>query len=109
MIIFVVIVNAFVTGVFASVEDRYQSRVIWLLPLLAILFALAWLDHHGSMQPWLTRIPFVAAIRHKIGRNRQVLLLEDILLLGKFAVRPWTRYSQPGLAGRTQDSKIPLS
>ena len=75
VVIFVLIVNAFVTGVFASVEDRYESRVIWLLPLLAILFALASLDHHGSMPPWLTRIPFVAAIRHKIGRNRQVVLL----------------------------------
>ena len=77
VVIFVLIANAFVTGVFASVEDRYESRVIWLLPLLAILCALASLDHHGSMQPWLTRIPFVAAIRHKMGRNRQVVLLED--------------------------------
>ena len=45
VVIFVIIVNAFVTGVFSNVEDRYQSRVIWLLPLLAILFALEWLDH----------------------------------------------------------------
>jgi len=44
IVIFVLIVNAFVTGVFSNVEDRYQSRVIWLLPLLAILFALEWLD-----------------------------------------------------------------
>lgn len=27
------IANAFVTGVFSVVEDRFQSRVIWLLPL----------------------------------------------------------------------------
>jgi hypothetical protein len=40
VVIFVIIANAFVTGVFSNVEDRYQSRVIWLLPLLAILFAL---------------------------------------------------------------------
>lgn len=35
--------NAFVTGVFSNVEDRYQSRVIWLIPLLAGLFVLEWL------------------------------------------------------------------
>lgn len=54
VVIFVVIANAFVTGVFANVEDRYQSRVIWLLPFLAILFALEWLDHRRSES--LTRI-----------------------------------------------------
>jgi hypothetical protein len=31
--------------VLASVEDRYQSRVIWLVPLLAAAFVLEWLDH----------------------------------------------------------------
>jgi hypothetical protein len=40
VVIFVVIANAFVTGVFSNVEVRYQSRVIWLMPLLAILLAL---------------------------------------------------------------------
>jgi small-conductance mechanosensitive channel len=51
VVIFVIIANAFVTGVFANVEDRYQSRVIWLLPLLAMLFAIEWLDHRRSMRP----------------------------------------------------------
>jgi hypothetical protein len=50
VVIFVIIANAFVTGVFSNVEDRYQSRVVWLLPLLAILFVLEWLDHRRSMQ-----------------------------------------------------------
>jgi hypothetical protein len=45
VIVFVVIANAFVTGILANVEDRYQSRVIWLVPLLAALFVLEWLDH----------------------------------------------------------------
>ena len=45
VIVFMVIVNAFVTGVLSTVEDRYQSRVIWLVPLLAGLFVLEWLDH----------------------------------------------------------------
>jgi len=40
-----VIANAFVTGVLSMVEDRFQSRVIWLLSLLAGLFVLDWLDH----------------------------------------------------------------
>jgi hypothetical protein len=35
--------NAFLTGVFSNVEERYQSRVIWLLPLLAGLLLLHWL------------------------------------------------------------------
>lgn len=42
--------NAFVTGVFSNVEDRYQSRVIWLIPMLAGLFVLEWLAYrhdHG--------------------------------------------------------------
>jgi len=34
-IISTVLANAFVTGVFSNVEDRYQSRVVWLIPLLA--------------------------------------------------------------------------
>jgi hypothetical protein len=45
VIVFMVIANALVTGVLANVEDRYQSRVIWLLPLLAGVFVLEWLDH----------------------------------------------------------------
>ena len=45
VIVFVVIANALVTGVLANVEDRYQSRVIWLVPLLAAVFVLEWLDH----------------------------------------------------------------
>jgi hypothetical protein len=45
IIVFMVIANAFVTGVLSTVEARYQSRVIWLLPLLAGLFVLEWLGH----------------------------------------------------------------
>jgi hypothetical protein len=45
VIVLVIIANAFVTGVLANVEDRYQSRVIWLLPLLAILFVFEWFEH----------------------------------------------------------------
>jgi hypothetical protein len=45
VIVFMVIANALVTGVLSGVEDRYQSRVIWLVPLFAGLFALEWLDH----------------------------------------------------------------
>ncbi|HEY1467993.1 MAG TPA: hypothetical protein VGF61_03035 [Candidatus Acidoferrum sp.] len=48
VIIFVIIANALVTGVLANVEDRYQARVIWLLPLLAILFALECLEHRRA-------------------------------------------------------------
>ena len=46
VIVSMVIANGLVTGVLSAVEDRYQSRVIWLLPLLAGVFVLEWLDHH---------------------------------------------------------------
>jgi hypothetical protein len=45
IIVSITIANAFVTGVFSVVEDRFQARVIWLLPLLAGLFVLEWLDY----------------------------------------------------------------
>ena len=45
VVAFVLLANAFVTGVLSSVAARYESRVIWLLPFLAALFALEWLDH----------------------------------------------------------------
>jgi hypothetical protein len=38
----VVMANAFVTGALSTVEDRYQSRVVWLIPLLAIVLLLDW-------------------------------------------------------------------
>lgn len=38
-----VVANAGVTGVFSVVDDRYQCRVIWLVPLLATIFFLDWL------------------------------------------------------------------
>ena len=42
IVISTVIMNALVTGVLSAVEPRYQSRVIWLLPLLAGLLILNW-------------------------------------------------------------------
>ena len=45
IIISTVLANALVTGAFSTVEDRYQSRVIWLIPLLAFLLAFAWFDN----------------------------------------------------------------
>lgn len=43
VIVFTVVANAFVTGALSMVEDRYQSRVIWLLPFLAGVILLDWL------------------------------------------------------------------
>jgi hypothetical protein len=36
VIISAVLANALVTGVLSTVEDRYQSRVVWLVPFLAV-------------------------------------------------------------------------
>jgi len=43
IIISMTVANALVTGVLSNVEDRYQSRVIWLLPLLAGVLVMDWL------------------------------------------------------------------
>jgi hypothetical protein len=37
------LVNAAVTATFSSVHDRYQSRVVWLIPMLASLVLTRWL------------------------------------------------------------------
>jgi hypothetical protein len=47
IIVSAVIMNAFVTGVLSGVENRYQSRVIWLLPLLAGVWLLNWRERRA--------------------------------------------------------------
>jgi hypothetical protein len=49
VIVSMVIANGFVTGILSMVEDRFQSRVIWSLPLLAGVFVLEWLDHRTRL------------------------------------------------------------
>jgi hypothetical protein len=41
-IVSIVIANAFVTGTMSMVDERYGSRVIWLIPFLAGLLAMDW-------------------------------------------------------------------
>ena len=48
IVISAVVMNALVTGILSGVETRYQSRVIWLLPLLAGILFLNWREH-GSL------------------------------------------------------------
>ena len=43
IIVPVVVANALITGALSMVEDRLQSRVVWLLPLLAGVLLLGWL------------------------------------------------------------------
>lgn len=50
VIIFVIIANAFVLGAMSNVEDRYEARVIWLLPLLAMLVGF------DSLAGWMARL-----------------------------------------------------
>jgi len=40
---FAAVVNVAITGVLSMPEDRFECRVIWMVPLLAEMFALAWL------------------------------------------------------------------
>ena len=44
VIVSTVVANALVTGTLSMVEDRLQSRVIWLVPLLAIVLVLDWCE-----------------------------------------------------------------
>lgn len=44
VVVSTVVANAFVTGILSMVENRFQSRVIWLLPLLAGILVLDWFD-----------------------------------------------------------------
>jgi hypothetical protein len=48
VIILAVLANAFVTGVLSTVEDRYQSRVVWLVPFLAATLIFVWLAHRQA-------------------------------------------------------------
>ena len=57
VIISAVVANAFVTGILSMVENRFQSRVIWLLPLLAGILVLDWWDgwrRSGRSLTWAT-------------------------------------------------------
>ncbi|WP_156840027.1 hypothetical protein [Novosphingobium aquimarinum] len=42
LILFGVVANAAVCGIIASPFDRFQARVIWLVPLAALALAMAW-------------------------------------------------------------------
>lgn len=38
IIFFVVLGNAFISGVLSAVDSRYQARIVWLIPLLALFY-----------------------------------------------------------------------
>ncbi|HXC95567.1 MAG TPA: hypothetical protein VNU92_07690 [Edaphobacter sp.] len=42
VVVWVVVSNAFVTGTMSMVDERYGSRVIWLVPFLICLYVLDW-------------------------------------------------------------------
>jgi hypothetical protein len=47
------VANAFITGTLSAVHNRYEGRVIWLLPLLVLVMFYEWTD--GSPVLWLRR------------------------------------------------------
>lgn len=57
VIISAVIANAFVTGTMSTVDERYGSRVIWLVPFWVGLFLMDWVSARGSNA---TRVHFRA-------------------------------------------------
>jgi hypothetical protein len=48
VIISMVVANAFVTGTMSMVDERYGSRVIWMVPLLEGLFVMNWFSMRGT-------------------------------------------------------------
>lgn len=48
VVVSTVVANAWVAGVLSVVDDRYQCRVIWLVPLLAGIFFLDWLQQRKT-------------------------------------------------------------
>lgn len=44
VVVATVVANALVTGVMSVVDDRYGARIMWLIPLLAGIFFLDWLN-----------------------------------------------------------------
>jgi hypothetical protein len=42
IIVSIVVANALITGTVSMVEDRFECRVIWLVPLLAAICVLDW-------------------------------------------------------------------
>jgi hypothetical protein len=50
VIVSTVVANALVTGPLSMVEDRFQSRVIWLVSFLAGLFVMVWQDGRQGLR-----------------------------------------------------------
>jgi hypothetical protein len=48
VILSMVVLNAFLTGTLSIVDERYQCRVIWLVPLLANVFVLVRLEQRSA-------------------------------------------------------------
>jgi hypothetical protein len=48
VIVSMVVVNALVTGTLSMVEDRFECRVVWLVPLLAGMCVLDWLNQRET-------------------------------------------------------------
>lgn len=50
MTLFALLGNAAVTGILSSVADRYQSRILWLLPFCAVIAALRLMEMRRKSQ-----------------------------------------------------------
>ena len=48
VVVAAVVANALITGALSVVDDRYQCRVIWLIPLLTAIFLLDWLQQRDT-------------------------------------------------------------
>jgi hypothetical protein len=56
VVVAAVVANAGVTGVLSVVDDRYQCRVIWLVPLLAAIFLLDWFQEWEMVKSSFRRL-----------------------------------------------------
>ena len=67
-----IIVNGLVTGSLSMPDDRYECRVIWLVPLLAGLFVSGWLSQRQTDKRQMERL---AALQPTESRDQSELVL----------------------------------
>jgi hypothetical protein len=76
--------NASITGALSNVEDRYQARVAWLVPLLACLATCTWLDERRAHR--MVRRVYAARPGDPTMRARTLLLAGGLVAIAALAV-----------------------
>jgi hypothetical protein len=79
VVLFVVVANAAVTGILSEVDNRYQSRVIWLLPFLASIFVLLLMNGRLTLRLRVSTPCFDAADESGRAKRHPPLKVDDLV------------------------------